>query len=123
MGQSSPVAMLLKPQNCWHDKCVGANYSQADDDPYHFLMVAGVQQSTCLADGLEWQGWRACVGGARITEESRQQRKYLQGAEENLLPPMKAFPKKEPSLFPLLPSDSTPAPGSKALGGSLATRD
>lgn len=69
----------------------------------------GVQQSTCWADGLEWQGWRAHVRGERgcrggwITEERRQQRKYFAGCrEENVLPPVKAFPKKELSLFTLL---------------------
>lgn len=117
-----PAALLLKPQSGWHDKCLGANNSQADDDPHRSLVMAGVQQSICWADWLVWLGWCACVRRTGIIEEGRQQRKYLQGAEGRIcFHQWKRFPKKELSLFTLLPSFVTLAPGPVALRGSSTT--
>lgn len=114
MEQSCPVALLLKPQSCWHDKCRGANNSQTDDDPHHSLMVARVQQSTCRADWLEWQGWRVCVCVyvRNYWGEQTAVKIFAGHRGENLLPLVKAFPKKELSLFALWLDLSTWSNGS-----------
>lgn len=113
MQQSSPVALLLKPQSCWHDKCGGqitVKQMMTPTTPWWWLGFNGAHVGL-----TDWNG----RGGVRMSRE----RGLLRRADsseniwrwENLLPLVKAFPKKELSLFTLLPSDLTPAPGLMAL--------
>lgn len=71
------VLLPLKPLSCWHDTC-GEGGSETDDDPRRWL------EFTRAHVGLsDWNGWGGVhlPGEQGLTDEGRQQRKYLQGGD------------------------------------------